>query len=153
VMNVDGCLMFSTLGPDTFQELKKAWAAVNQFAHVNQFADMHDIGDVLLAEHFLDPVVDMEHLSVHYETLSKLVKALKEQGVKNINPERNKGLTGKGSWEQFRRNYTSLLTEQGKFPLTYEVVYGHAWKGEQRRTSTGVETVFPISQLKRNRPV
>lgn len=149
VMNANGCLMFTTLGPDTFKEIKSAWAGVNEHAHVNEFVDMHDIGDCLMAEHFLEPVMDMEHLTVHYKTLSQLVRSLKSQGVKNINQQRNHGLTGRKGWKQFEQNYAALMTEQGKFPLTYEVVYGHAWKGEQRKTESGIETVIPISQIKR----
>jgi malonyl-CoA O-methyltransferase len=149
VMNVNGCLMFTTLGPDTFKELKKAWAEVNQYAHVNEFIDMHDIGDCLMAEHLLDPVMDMELLSVHYETLPHLIRALKKQGVRNINSERNRGLTGKTAWKQFEKNYAAMQTDKGKYPLTYEVVYGHAWKGEQRKTGNGIETLIPVSQIKR----
>jgi malonyl-CoA O-methyltransferase len=152
VMNVNGCLMFTTLGPDTFKELKNSWSGVSHFAHVNDFADMHDVGDCLMSEHFLEPVMDMELLSVHYETLSKLLYALKAQGVKNINPQRNQGLTGKTAWKQFEANYFALQTDQGKYPLTYEVVYGHAWKGEQRKTELGIETMIPVSQImRRNR--
>lgn len=147
VMKANGCLMFTTLGPDTFKELKSAWAGINDFAHVNEFPDMHDVGDSLMAEHFLEPVMDMELLSVHYETLPNLVRALKSQGVKNINPQRNHGLTGKSSWRQFEKNYEVLCTENKKYPLTYEVVYGHAWKGEQRKTEKGIETVIPISHI------
>lgn len=149
VMNVNACLMFTTLGPDTFKELKNAWSLVNHYAHTNEFPDMHDVGDCLMAEHFLEPVVDMELLAVHYETLSKLVKSLKAQGVKNINPARNQGLTGKESWKQFTQNYSSMQTDKGKYPLTYEVVYGHAWKGEQRKTEQGIETMIPVSQIMR----
>lgn len=151
VMNVNGCLMFTTLGPDTFKELKSAWAGANQYAHVNEFADMHDIGDCLMAEHFLDPVMDMELLAVHYETLPKLLRALKSQGVRNINPERNQGLTGKNSWQQFEKNYMSMQTDKGKYPLTYEVVYGHAWKGEQRKIGNSIETLIPVSQILKRR--
>lgn len=147
VMNANGCLMFTTLGPDTFKELKSAWSGANHFAHANDFADMHDVGDCLMSEHFLEPVMDMELLSVHYETLSKLLKALKAQGVKNINPQRNQGLTGKTAWKQFETNYFALQTDKGKYPLTYEVVYGHAWKGEQRKTELGIETMIPVSQI------
>ncbi|MCL9685500.1 malonyl-ACP O-methyltransferase BioC [Legionella maioricensis] len=147
VMNVNGCLMFTTLGPDTFKELKGAWAGVNQHAHVNEFVDMHDIGDCLMAEHFLEPVMDMELLSVHYETLPHLIKALKAQGVRNIHSARNQGLTGKTAWQQFEKNYATVQTDKGKYPLTYEVVYGHAWKGEQRRTGNGIETLIPVSQI------
>ncbi len=86
--------------------------------------------------------MDMELLSVHYESVTKLVKALKAQGVKNIHEQRNKGLTGKAAWLQFEKNYQKVQTAQGKFPLTYEVVYGHAWKGERRKTQEGGETIF-----------
>lgn len=148
VMNVGGCLMFSTLGPDTFCELRQAWAKINQYAHTNDFIDMHDIGDILLGERFLDPVVDMEVLMAHYATLPHMLQALKMQGVRNINKKRNPGLTGRTSWRCFEEHFAAFRTEQGKFPLTYEVVYGHAWKGEQRRMGKGTETLIPISALK-----
>ncbi|WP_043873380.1 malonyl-ACP O-methyltransferase BioC [Legionella massiliensis] len=149
VMNFNGCLMFSTLGPDTFKELKQAWLRADQHAHANDFIDMHDIGDHLLAEHFLDPVVDMELLTVHYASLKQLLQNLKAQGVRNINQSRNKGLTGKQSWLHFESAYQTLCTAEGKYPLSYEVVYGHAWKGEQRRLGTGTETFIPISRIRR----
>ncbi|AHE66392.1 malonyl-ACP O-methyltransferase BioC [Legionella oakridgensis] len=148
VMNSQGCLMFSTLGPDTFQELRQAWAQVNRYAHTNDFVDMHDLGDCLLAEHFIDPVVDMEMLTAHYTSLSHLLKALKAQGVRNINRARNQGLTGKSAWHKFEEAFTALRTETGKFPLTYEVIYGHAWKGMQRRLGNGTETRISVEQLR-----
>lgn len=147
VMNVNGCFMFTTLGPDTFKEIRQSWSETNVFAHTNEFIDMHDIGDTLMAERFLEPVMDMELLSVHYESLAKLLKSLQAQGVKNINAQRNPGLTGKTAWQQFEKNYAELTTKQGKYPLTYEVLYGHAWKGEQRRTEHGTETFIPVSQI------
>ncbi len=149
VMSVNGCFMFTTLGPDTFKELKTAWADANHFSHVNEFPDMHDVGDLLMAEHFLEPVMDMEFLSMHYDALPKLVNALQMQGVRNINPGRNPGLTGKSSWKKFEANYGNLLTPSGKYPLTYEVVYGHAWKGEQRKVGKGIETLIPISHIQK----
>ncbi|WP_115304065.1 malonyl-ACP O-methyltransferase BioC [Legionella beliardensis] len=149
VMKPNGCFMFSTLGPDTFKELKQAWSLVDDYAHTNHFIDMHDIGDCLLNERFLDPVVDMEYLTVHYNDLAQLVHSLKDQGVRNINSSRNPGLTAKGSWQAFQRNYQSFLTANGKFPLTYEVIYGHAWKGEQRKLEEGIETFIPVSKIGR----
>ena len=65
----------------------------------------------------------------------------------NINPKRNQGLTGKTAWQLFKQNYATMQTGNGKYPLTYEVVYGHAWKGEQRKTEFGIETRIPVSQL------
>ncbi|WP_058440135.1 malonyl-ACP O-methyltransferase BioC [Legionella brunensis] len=149
VMNNQGCLMFSTLGPDTFKELKQAWLAADNYAHTNEFSDMHDVGDCLLKERFLDPVVDMELLTVHYDNLKKLLTNLKAQGVRNINQKRNEGLTGKHSWQIFEEAYQVLRTKGGKYPLTYEVVYGHAWKGEQHLVDGGTESFIPISQIQR----
>ena len=149
VMNVNGCFMFTTLGPDTFKELKAAWSKVNHYAHANEFIDMHDVGDGLMAEHFLEPVMDMELLAVHYETLSSLLGALRTQGVRNINPARNQGLTGKLSWQKFQHHYDRLRTDTGKYPLTYEVVYGHAWKGAKRKTESGIETMISVSKIRK----
>ena len=151
VMTVNGCLMFSTLGPDTFCEIKDAWSGIDEHAHANDYIDMHHIGDYLLGHDFLDPVVDMEYLTAHYESAQHLVTALKHQGVRNIHQERRRGLTGRHAWNAFLEKLSVLQTAQGKVPLTYEVYYGHAWKGEPRQKTKGTETLVPLSQLKRNK--
>lgn len=147
VMKVNACFMFTTLGPDTFKELKHSWAGVDAHAHSNSFTDMHDVGDILLNEYFQDPVMDMEYLTVHYKSVRELVNALKAQGVKNINPSRNLGLTGKTAWQLFEKNYEQFKTENEKYPLSYEVVYGHAWKGMRQKTEQGIETYIPLSSI------
>lgn len=149
VMNVDGCLMFSTLGPDTMMEIRNAWSMVDVYAHTNHFADMHDLGDVMLQEAFVDPVVDMEKITLHYYNLSAMVRALKAQGVRNTNPNRNAAMTGKKNWQQFEKAYAKYITPDEKYPLTYEVVYGHAWKGAKMQTSSGSETLISIDQIRR----
>lgn len=149
VMRPGACLMFSSLGPDTFRELRQAWVEADQFVHTNQFKDMHELGDALMAECFLDPVVDMQGLTVHYSSLLKLVRALKEQGVRNINPARNPGLTSPTVWRAFEHAYQKLVLDGGKYPLSYEVIYGQAWKGEQRRVGGTIETQIPITNIKR----
>ncbi|MCH9716536.1 MAG: methyltransferase domain-containing protein, partial [Gammaproteobacteria bacterium] len=149
VISPGGLFLFSTLGPDTFKELRMAWQEVDQAAHTNNFVDMHDIGDILLGERFLDPVVDMDKLSVHYGSLQALLRSLRQQGVRNMNTKRNPGLTGRHAWAAFEASVQQHQTETGKYPLTYEVVYGHAWKGEQRVTSAGVESSISVSDLRR----
>lgn len=151
VMHQNGCLLFSTLGPDTFEEIKQAFAPLDTFAHTNPFLDMHDIGDALVQKSFLDPVVDMERIVLHYPSLQQLLHSLKAQGVKNIHANRNKGLTGKRGWEQFKKNYHRLSTTTGKYPLTYEVIYGNAWKGQQRNMGEATETRIPLSEIKRKK--
>ena len=72
----------------------------------------------------------MEILTAHYASLPDLLRRLKAQGVKNIHPKRNAGLTGKNSWRTFKQSMSGFMTETQKYPLTYEVVYGHAWKSK-----------------------
>jgi malonyl-CoA O-methyltransferase len=144
VMNVQGCLMFSTLGPDTFQELRQAFQAVDHFAHTNDFADMHDVGDCLLKASFVEPVMDMQRLTAHYKNTADLLHSLKSQGVRNVHTNRNRGLTSKQAWSKLETAMSEFKTPEQKLPLTYEVVYGHAWKGFQN----GQETRIPVKMLK-----
>lgn len=146
VMSVEGCLMFSTVGPDTLLELRGEAEAAH--AHTNTFMDMHDIGDILLKEQFLDPVVDMERLTLHYDSVPRLLSALKSQGVRNMNPNRNPGLTGKKAWRDFEATITQQKTATGHYPLTYEAVYGHAWKGDMQRMNEHNEASFSIAALR-----
>src|SRR3990172_9492624 len=62
VLALEGLLMFSTLGPDTLGELRSAAGA----ARVHAFADMHDLGDMLVAAGFAEPVMDMERVNMLY---------------------------------------------------------------------------------------
>lgn len=144
IMCNEGCLMFTTLGPDTFIELKQTWQQVHAFRHTNDFIDMHDIVDMLVASCLLDPVIDREVLTLQYPDLQTLLKSLQSQGVRNIHTKRNQGLTGKNAWALFEAAYKKLITTEAKYPLTYEVIYGQAWKGQK-----GVnETYIPVSILK-----
>ena len=142
----DGLFIFSTLGPDTFKEIRQSWGKVDDFSHVNQFTDMHDVGDDLVKSFFADPVIDMEYITLKYSKLKKLFHDIKGQGVKNVTTMRRKGLTGKKAWAGFEKAYESLADSDKKYPLTYEVIYGHAWKG--RMKNKGSDTFIPISSLK-----
>lgn len=151
LLREEGCLLFSTLGPDTFHELSMAFSEVDNTPHTHDFLDMHHIGDMLLAEQFLDPIVDMEKITLHYPSLTHLLRALKAQGVSNHHEKRSKGLTGKHTWEKLATAYTPYLTEQGHFPLTYEVIYGQAFKGRRSKNGChqeGTTTFIPISTIK-----
>ena len=44
-----GLLLFATLGPDSFKELRAAWGAVDSALHVHAAFDLHDVGDLALA--------------------------------------------------------------------------------------------------------
>lgn len=126
-----GLLMFSTFGPDTLKELRQTFNALDGHVHVNRFLDMHDVGDALMQAGFASPVMDMETVTLTYDDLAGLMRDLKALGAHNANQGRGRGLMGKGAWQRLQQNYEKLRHD-GKLPATYEVVYGHAWKGEKK---------------------
>ena len=125
VLKNNGLILFSTFGPNTLKELKKSWAVVDNKPHVNTFADMHDIGDQLLQSGFQSPVMEMETLTLTYQSVTDLLRDLKAIGAQTVST-RSKSLTGKDKFQSMIKMYESYR-QDGKLPATYEVVYGHAW--------------------------
>jgi malonyl-CoA O-methyltransferase len=135
VLAIDGLLMFSTLGPDTLRELRDALPS-GSGERVHRFIDMHDLGDCLLNAGFAEPVMDMEAISLTYTDLDALLHELEQAGATNASIARPRGLTGKSSWQRARANYEHLRTE-GRLPVTFEIVYGHAWKAAPKKLEDG----------------
>lgn len=104
VLKFNGCLLFSTLGPDTYQELR----ALTEF---KTYPDMHDLGDALMKTNFSDPVMDREDLTLHYSSLARLKSAFAELDLQVL--------------ENLWQAYSQV---DGKFPVTYELIYGLAWR-------------------------
>jgi malonyl-CoA O-methyltransferase len=125
----DGLLMFSTFGPDTLKELRAASDVDPAHTHVSRFLDMHDIGDALVRAGFADPVMDVEHFTLTYDDVLALMRDLKAIGAHNATEGRQRGLEGKTFLQRLTANY-ERFRHDGKLPSTYEVVYGHAWKGQ-----------------------
>jgi malonyl-CoA O-methyltransferase len=121
-----GLLLFSTLGPDTLRELRAAWSAVDGYNHVNRFLDMHDVGDALIRAGFVEPVMDVEHITLTYTDATGLMRDLKAIGAHNVTAGRRRGLMGRSRLKSFADAYERFRHE-GRLPATYEVVYGTAW--------------------------
>jgi malonyl-CoA O-methyltransferase len=151
VLRPGGLLTYTTFGPDTLVELRRAWAEADGLTHVNRFIDMHDLGDAMLRAGLAEPVMDVERCTLTYEDVRGLMRDLKAIGAHNVNAGRAQGLTGKSrlarmtaAYEQFRRD--------GRLPATYEVIYGHAWAPEASSRvvrDDSREVRVPISRIGR----
>lgn len=126
VLKPEGLFMFSTFGPDTLKELRRAFPATDAHVHVNRFIDMHDIGDALLHCGFAMPVMDMECITLTYEDVRGVMRDLKAIGAHNVMRGRPRGLFGRSAWARVVENYESMRCA-GRLPATFEVIYGHAW--------------------------
>lgn len=140
VLAPGGLLMFSTFGPDTLKELRHAFQGTDGRTHVSRFVDMHDLGDMLLAAGYADPVMDMEQLTVTYPTVRALMRDLKAIGARNATVGRPAGLSRKSVLREVEQHY-EVLRRDGQLPATYEVVYGHAWKPQLRRGPEGQRVI------------
>ena len=140
-LGVDGFLMFSCLGPDTLQEIRKLYQVLGWPPPAHEFTDMHDWGDMLLAAGFAQPVMDMERVTLTFETPQRLLSELRGLG-RNLHPKRFPALRG-------RRWYAQLQQALAGAPpqLTFELVYGHAFKPPPRHT-VRAETVLSLEQMR-----
>lgn len=134
VLEVGGLLMFSTFGPDTLKELRAAFA--DDATHTQRFADMHDLGDMLVESGFSDPVMDMEVITLTYDSLDAMLAEIRASGSSCAMHERPRGLAGREAWGRMRAAYESMRRD-GKLPATFEVIYGHAWKAAPRQAADG----------------
>ncbi|MFZ4481026.1 MAG: biotin synthase [Rhodoferax sp.] len=138
---VDGFLMFSCLGPDTLQELRGLYQALGWPAPAHEFTDMHDWGDMLMAAGFAEPVMDMERVTLTYQTPQRLLEELRGLG-RNLHPRRFAGLRGRRWHQQLQQALAGAPLQ-----LTFELIYGHALK-PSARLDVRAETVLSLAQMR-----
>jgi len=147
VLKVGGLVSFTTLGPDTLKEVRTAFAQADGFTHTNRFLDMHDVGDMLVQAGFADPVMDMELITLTYADAASLMRELQQLGATNATRGRPRGLMGRNRWRRATAKLEALRRD-GRIPATFEVIYGHAWKGMPKHTADG----HPIVNISRPTP-
>ena len=131
---VDGFVMFSCFGPDTLRELRALYPALGWPAPAHEFTDMHDWGDMLVHAGFAEPVMDMERITLSFATPERLLQELRELG-RNLHPARFAGLRGRAWQAQLHAALIQKLVrpeENGQLTLTFEIIYGHAFKPAPR---------------------
>lgn len=136
VLRTDGLLMFSCFGPDTMKELRNAFAQINSDTAVLPFVDMHDFGDMLVNVGFTTPVMDMETITVTYNTVEKLFADVRAWGGNPLST-RSRGLIGQNAWHLLEQALERMRRSDGKLPLTFEIIYGHAFRPAPKRTIGG----------------
>lgn len=140
VLRVDGLLMFSCFGPDTFKELRAAFATLDGAPHSLPFVDMHDFGDMLVDVGFSTPVMDMETLTVTYTSVEKLLADVRALGGNPL-ATRRQGLIGRKAWARVLAELERGRRADGTIALTFEVIYGHAFRPVSRKTAAGESIV------------
>ena len=133
LLKVDGFVMFSCLGPDSALELRQLYQALGWPAAGHELTDMHDWGDMLVHCGFAEPVMDMERLTLTFESPERLLQELASLG-RNFHPLRFPALRGRHWKAHLLAAMLELMPRQpdGRWPLSFELIYGHAMKPAPR---------------------
>jgi malonyl-CoA O-methyltransferase len=137
ILTPNGLLMLSAFGLDTLQE----WRAVIPDEETPVRVDMHDVGDALIQSGFADPVLDVSHYQLTYRDQTHLVDELLASDLWFPDITRD---AGQDKWP--------APNDHGVWPLTYEVIYAHAFapeiSDEYAPSEDGIVKI-PLAHLRR----
>ena len=157
MLESDGFLMFSCLGPDTLRELRSLYAQLGWPAPAHEFTDMHDWGDMLVQAGFAEPVMDMERITLTFSSAAHLLAELRGLG-RNLHAQRFAGLRGRRWYADLQARIAQHLADPahgGRLRLQFEIIYGHAFK-PQPRMAVRPQTSVSLDDFRtalRNSPV
>jgi malonyl-CoA O-methyltransferase len=127
--------------------LRAAYAALGWPPAGHEFTDMHDWGDMLVHTGFAEPVMDMERITLGFDTPQRLLQELRELGA-NLHPERFPALRGRRWRDRLHEALaTHLRGPDGKLTLTFEIIYGHALKPAPR-ARMGEQTAVSVADMR-----
>ena len=126
-LEVDGFLMFTTLGPGTLLTLRELYRAHGWGTPHAPWTDMHDLGDMLVEAGFADPVMDQETLRLTWSSPQAALDELRTLGA-NDDAARFAGLRTPRWRERLLAALGAQVDAQGRVQLEFEIVYGHAFK-------------------------
>lgn len=143
----EGALFFTTFGPDTLKELGAVCSAMGYGSRPMTFADMHDLGDQLVQAGFADPVMDMDLVRMSWPSAQAALLELRALGAVP-HAARAAGLRTPRAWRRLTAALDATAGADGRITLTFELVYGHAFRPRTERARAGQAT-FDLDQLRR----
>ena len=139
ILKLEGLFIFSTFGPNTLFELRNITKEISSYQKINDFINMHNIRDILINEGFSNPVIESEEFCLTYNSIDKLFLELKNIGATSGFTIKKNGLTGKSFLKKITEGYEKYRS-YGKFPATYEVIYGYTWRTKNNKYQS-IETL------------
>lgn len=124
VLRPNGYFVFSTLLDGSLEELKLAWAEVDNRQHVNDFFLKTDYQRAISGTGLKADLLREETKVLKYSKLAQLMRELKDLGAHNLNTERATGLMGKKKLSGVIGAYDKFRLVDGYLPASYEVLWG-----------------------------
>jgi malonyl-CoA O-methyltransferase len=128
VLRPNGLLIFSTLGPETFYELRNCWQQIDNYAHVNTFVSAEMLQKILHNNDFTVSINTEKKIQT-YSSMSQLLHYLKAIGTNYVyNGNRSRGLLTKRKLTQLESIYEQYRNQNNQLAATFEIIYGLARK-------------------------
>lgn len=127
VLKPGGQLVLSTLGPDTFHELRTAFSGIDQHRHTLPFSEEDDLATALTAAGLSNITVRRECQRVHYPDLKSLLRSIKAIGAQNVGEGGRSGMLGRAAWRRLEAAYEQFREPAG-LPASYDVLLCYAKK-------------------------
>jgi malonyl-CoA O-methyltransferase len=150
ILRPGGMFLFSTLGASSLEQLCQTWREIDGAAELPAFPDLLELGDALVAAGFREPVMDTDLITLSYPTLQAMCEELEGTGNALLFSD----------WEFIRKcrdrfdQVFAAHKAEGRYPLTFEVVYGVAFgpeEGQPRRVGDSEVATFSVDSLLKNR--
>jgi malonyl-CoA O-methyltransferase len=130
VLKPGGIVFFSTPGPNTFNELKQAWAHADNIRkvtdntskvqHVNDFISDKKILQIASECGFKELHHAMQTDVLAYSEQKHALEHIKNIGASNLNQQRRKNLLGKQHYVDFSQAFKKHSSSLENYTLTYE---------------------------------
>ena len=121
VLRPNGQLAIASLGPGTFQELRLAFADVDDYQHTLGFHTPVEIGCMAKNAGFATVNVQNSTEIAHYPDFKTLLRAVKAIGANQIGDGKRTSLMSRSAFNRAEAACETRRTELG-LPLTYDVV-------------------------------
>lgn len=134
VLRPGGMLLFSLPGPGSFAECLEGGPDERETSIPFFMPDLRDVGDLLVAAGFSDPVMDAETITLRYPDRAALAAEL--------------AATGGAGFIDLAGGHP----QQGGLSVSFEVVYGTAFgprEGQPIRTEEGDVATFSLEALRK----
>ena len=127
VLRPGGQVAFSTLCPDTFAELRAAFAGVDHHRHTLPFDEPEAINAALAEAGLRQIRLVRERHTIYYPELKSLLRSIKAIGAQNVGEGGRNGMMGRRAWQKVEAAYEQFRTPAG-LPASYDVLLGYATK-------------------------
>ncbi len=127
ILKDKGLFVFTSFDTGTLTELKQSWAAINNEKHVNDFVSPPIIHQLLQLNGFTNISIQTQTITLKYQNVMDIIYSLKQLGANHI-PSSKRGLIKKNTFNKMLQHYELFRQDDGKLPVTYEVIFGYAWR-------------------------